>query len=214
MKKGTFEQTGSHDRRTFGRIYIALALVLVLLVGGVIGGTLAWLTAQSDSVNNVFTPSNISVELTETPREYKMVPGHTIAKNPKVIVNTGSEPCWLFVEVAELHKLNEYIEYEVLQTANTWTRGKGDYDAETNPEGDNIPPNVYYREVGTDDMGEWFPILVNDQVTVKEAVTEEMMDAITTPNPQPTLTFTAYAVQLFSTNGDRFEVDEAWDIAK
>ena len=71
---------------------LALVLALTLLVVGVVAGTLAWLTAKSDTVTNTFTTSDIKVELKETTgTEYKMIPGYTISKNPKATVLAGSE---------------------------------------------------------------------------------------------------------------------------
>lgn len=50
---------------------LALLVALVLVVGCIIGGTLAWLTAKTDAVVNTFTTSDIDVTLTETEEEYK-----------------------------------------------------------------------------------------------------------------------------------------------
>ena len=79
---------------------ITLLLSLVLAVAMGIGGTLAWLTAKTEAVKNTFTVGNINITLTETTTNYKMVPGQTIAKDPKVTVKAGSEACWLFVKIA------------------------------------------------------------------------------------------------------------------
>ena len=48
---------------------LALLVALVLVVGCIIGGTLAWLTAKTDAVVNTFTTSDIDVTLTETEEE-------------------------------------------------------------------------------------------------------------------------------------------------
>ena len=63
---------------------LALLAALVLVIGCIIGGTLAWLTAKSDVVTNTFTTSDITVELKETTgTQYKMIPGYAIRKDPK-----------------------------------------------------------------------------------------------------------------------------------
>ena len=49
---------------------LALVLALTLLVAGVIGGTLAWLTDQTDEVKNTFTVGDINIDLTETTTDY------------------------------------------------------------------------------------------------------------------------------------------------
>ena len=69
---------------------LLLILALTLLVTAITGGTLAWLTAESDEVVNKFTTSDISVELKETKTVFKMIPGYTIDKDPKAKVLAGS----------------------------------------------------------------------------------------------------------------------------
>ena len=46
---------------------LALILSLVLVIGCVAGGTLAWLNAKTDEVKNTFSTSDIGVTLKETP---------------------------------------------------------------------------------------------------------------------------------------------------
>ena len=67
---------------------LALVLALTLLVAGVVGGTLAWLTDRTAEVKNTFTVGDINIGLTETTADYKMVPGNTIAKDPTVTVKS------------------------------------------------------------------------------------------------------------------------------
>ena len=95
---------------------MALLAAVLLVVGVAIGGTLAWLTAKSDTVTNTFTTSDINITLTEsTGQEYKMVPGMDIAKNPKVTVATESEDCYLFVKLEKSTdpKFDDYMTYVV-----------------------------------------------------------------------------------------------------
>ena len=55
---------------------------------------------------------------------------------------------------------------------------------------------VYYRTVAADATEREFSVLANDKVTVKDTVTKADMDAIVNKTAaEPTLTFTAYAVQ-------------------
>lgn len=70
-----------------------IALCLALVVAFAAGGAIAWLTATTGTVTNTFTVGNIDIDLTETTTDYKMVPGNTIAKDPKVTVKAGSEAC-------------------------------------------------------------------------------------------------------------------------
>lgn len=173
---------------------LALFLALTLVLVGVIGGTVAWLTDTTDSVVNTFTDSNIDITLTETTGEdYKMVPGYTISKDPKVTVLTGSEKCYLFVELVKSVNFDTFLTYEI---AEGWT-ALGDV------------ANVYYRIVDTADMGTAYSVLKDDQVTVLGTVTKEMMNALT-DDTYPTLTVTAYASQFNKNATEEFTVDEAW----
>lgn len=170
----------------------ALILALVLAVGCVVGGTLAWLTAQSDTVTNTFTTSDITVTLEETTTTYKMIPGYTISKDPKATVVSGSEECWLFVKLEKSANFDQYLTYEM---ADDWDLVEGQ-------------TNVYARKVESDDIGTSYSVLKNDQVTVKGEVTKEMMTAAKTT--QPTLKITAYASQLHKNANEEFNAQEAW----
>ena len=159
---------------------LVMAVALTLIIGGIIGGSVAWLTATSDTVTNTFTVGNIDIELTEeSGNTYKMVPGNTITKNPKVTVKTGSEACWLFVKIEKQNNLDDFITYSV---DNSWT-ALPDVD------------NVYYREVGATTSGvNEFCVLAGNTVTVKDTVTKDALNGLT-ETQYPMLSFTAYAVQ-------------------
>lgn len=177
------------------KVISIVAVVLVLCCA--IGGTLAWLTAKSDVVTNTFTPSNIKIELKETTgAQYKMVPGYTIEKDPAAKVLAGSEECWLFVKIEKSGNFDQYLTYE---PANGWE-----------PVAEET--NVYARKVTTPEIGTAYSVLLNDQVTVKDGVDETMMNSLTAET-YPTLTITAYASQLHSSNNTDFTAKQAWDNA-
>jgi len=154
---------------------LALVLALTLLVAGVVGGTLAWLTDRTAEVKNTFTVGDINIDLTETNRDYKMVPGNKLDKDPTVIVKAESEACWLFVKVTKSENLDTFITYAI---AEGWTK---------------LQDGVYYREVPASAADQTFSVLKGDAVTVNSDVTKEMLTAKDFTNP--TLTFKAYAVQ-------------------
>lgn len=169
---------------------VALLLALVLVFGVAVGGTIAYLSDKTAAITNTFTVGNVDIDLTETTgTSYKMTPGATLPKNPKVTVKAGSETCWLFVKVEGANDVANYIEYAI---ADDWTL---------------VPDetNVYYKENCT--PGD-YPVLENNQVTVKTTVTNEMMD--TANAAAPTLTFTAYAVQ----SANVTTVAAAWEAAQ
>lgn len=179
---------------------LAMVLALVLLAVCAVSGTLAWLTAKSDTVVNTFTTSDIKVELKETNETYKMVPGYDIHKDPKAKVLAGSEECFLFVKLEKSSNFDTYLEYAI---ADGWTQLTTDKD------GKAISDLVYYRKVLTKDIGTAYSVLANDQVTVKGEVTKAMMDGLTTET-LPKLTITAYASQLYKSAGVEFTAAEAW----
>ena len=159
------------------------ALLLVLCFA--IGGTLAWLKAETKPVVNTFTYGDINIDLSETTgNEYKMIPGNDITKDPKVTVEKDSEACWLFVKV---EKSDNYADYLANYTiADGWTALDG-------------VDGVYYREVNADTAkaGTSYQVLKGDTVTVLDSVKKSDMEAIKNGTvDEPTLTFTAYAVQL------------------
>ena len=158
------------------KVLSIVAVVLVLCCA--IGGTLAWLTDKTASVKNTFTVGDINIELTETTTNYKMVPGNTISKDPKVTVKANSEACWLFVKVEKSSNFDSFMTYDM---ADGWTALPG-------------VTGVYYREVAATTAATDFSVLKGDSVSVKDTVTKADLNALT-QNTFPTLTFTAYAVQ-------------------
>lgn len=210
------------------KIAVAVSLLLVLALS--IGGTIAWLT-DSETVTNTFTIGNVDITLKETDAQgnkvnaqsFKFVPGVTMAKDPTVTVEAGSEACYVFVKVDEVigndnnkvvytsanqtveKSFSDYFTYAI-RRENEWTQG----------DGTNIPADVYYREYnaadGADEDTEsdaaTYYILTagaptdttangdNGVITVKDTVTKEMVDALNQSGYKtPQLTFTAYAIQ-------------------
>ena len=161
-------------------------LAVMMALCTVVGATLAYLFVKTDPVVNTFSPSNIGLTLTETTTNYQMIPGVDIAKDPKVTV-TADVDCYVFVKIDKSDNYGTYLEdYGV---ATGWTLVPGQND-------------VYYREVtaAAAKNGASFYVLAgnetfaNGYVSVKTSVNKAQMAAIATNN-QPTLTFTAYAVQ-------------------
>lgn len=170
------------NRRNVSNKTVAILLALVLAIGCAVGGTLAWLISQTESVVNTFTYGDIDIDLTETTgTEYKIIPGVNISKDPKVTVTAGSEACWLFVKVEEQGTfVANKVTYGI---ADDWRKG----------DGEKIPTNVYYREVNAVTADTSFNVLEDNQVTVRDTLTKDEVDQLKGKNP--TLTFTAYAVQ-------------------
>ena len=173
---------------------LALVLACIVCVGIGIGGTLAWLTATTDDVKNTFTTSDINITLAETKTDFKMVPGYTIEKDPKVTVLKGSEKCYLFVKLEKSANFDSFMTYTV---ADGWTQLTG-------------VENVYYRIVDADTANDQtFGVIKDNKVTVKDTVTKVDMNALTA-NTYPTLTVAAYASQYMKNNTENFTPADAW----
>lgn len=197
---------------------IALLLAFILVVGVTIGGTIAWLTAQTPEVKNTFTVGDIGIELWEhklnpdndkeltnetvPSNEYNYVPGDTLPKDPFVTVKAGSEACWLFINVTEDN--NGLPDSTAGEKIISWTVAEGWTQVDNH--------NVWYKEVdaATAKTGESWYILAGDTVaegatqkypngcvTVNTAVTKDMVTTINAD--KPTLTFDAYAHQSANT---------------
>ena len=189
-------------RALSGKLVVALVAV-ALLAGCAIGGTVAWLTAKTDTVVNTFTYGDINIDLWETKDgkhdaqkiaeeegyivrsrdDYKIIPGVDLPKDPTVTVKAGSEACWLFVKVEESGTfVKDKVTYSIDDTV--WTKL-------------TATDGVYYKKIDTLTAANTdYNILKNKKVTVSSELTKGEINSIATDKASPTLTFTAYAVQL------------------
>ena len=176
-------------RELSGKLVVAM-LAVTLLIGCAIGGTVAWLTANTAPVVNTFTYGDINITLAETTgSNYKIIPGVEITKDPKVTVKKDSEACWLFVKVKAENWPNFVKEDGTLKVAyaidNNWAKG----------DGTKIPSDVYYRSVTASNADQPFGVLSGDKITVSDELTKAEINNLNDAAKTPTLTFTAYAVQ-------------------
>lgn len=115
-------------QKTISVKMLAVFMSVILAVGCVAGGTVAWLVAETEDVVNTFTFGDINIKLDETKltpdgkpadengnelpdgaapvkttegNDYKIVPGTEYLKDPAITVLANSEECWLFVTVSE-----------------------------------------------------------------------------------------------------------------
>lgn len=182
--------------RTVSIKIAALIAAIVLVIGCTAGGTVAWLVSKPKPIVNVFTVGNINATLTETAKEFKIVPGVNITKNPIATVKANSENCYLFVQLTEENwptftekgSTTRKVKYEIAQG---WTE---------------LENGVYYREVTKQDTDQHFDVLQDNQVTVSSTLTKQEANAIT---GTPKLTVAVYAVQKESMGS----VEKAWAAA-
>ena len=197
MKNGKYSK-----RRGVASKTLVLALAVMLIVGATVGGTIAWLTAQTESVVNTFSATDIKVTLEETKGlneqgkwKNAMVPGVSYDKDPVVTVTDETTvDCYLFVKFVENDAARTYLNYtSTLTEANGWKVVPDESD-------------VWYRIVKTTDETKSWNLLEGDKVTVNgETVTKENMATAS----QASLTYKAFAVQLSSGNGN-FAPEVAW----
>ena len=185
---------------------ILLVIAITVFACTVVGGTIAWLIARTDSVVNTFTYGDINITLEETDtnldedddpttNDYEMIPGNPIKKDPKVTVLANSENAWLFVKLEKSANFDEFMEYEVIlddpattDVCEGWTELEG-------------VDGVYYTVVEKATADAEYYVLVEDAdrntVFVKDTVTKEMLNALDANDAEnyPKLTVTAYAVQ-------------------
>ena len=187
---------------------IALLMAMVMLFGMTVAGTLAWLQATSAPVVNTFTEGKITIDLNESVHEgtgttkanaYKVVPGNKYVKDPVVTVESGSEPCWVFVEIVESGNAfdnDKYIQYAINTT--DWTKVT-----------DTTRNVYYYKEVVNALSGDVvmtstvLATVDGKNITINPNITESDMAAATAA----TITFNAFAVQ----SANLTTAQEAWD---
>ncbi len=94
-----------HNQKKF-----ILMMCSVVIMGGLVAGTLAWLSSMSGPIINNFIGSELEIDLAEVAGEvdeetgehvFQMIPHLEISKNPVVTVKADSEACWLFLQVKE-----------------------------------------------------------------------------------------------------------------
>ena len=167
---------------------LLLIAVISICFSCLVGGTLAWVRAYV-SLTNTFTIGDINISLFETSgRNYKLVPGTTIAKNPQVTVHKGSVDCWLFVKLEKSSDLDSYISYT---PADGWIL---------------LEDGVYYRSQEAVTADVTYSVLLNDSVTVKDTINNVSAAVLKASGNYPMLNITAYAIQKSGIS----TVEEAW----
>ena len=174
-------------------VFIMLAMVGI---GRSVSGTVAWLVSKPESRVSTFTLGDINITLKESDfgsQPIKIIPGIDIKKDPKVTVMANSEACWLFVKVEEMN-------WPDFKVANGTRKVSYSVNNGWNALKDN--PGVYFREVNAEDAqkGIDYTVLAGNEscpsgvIKVSQELTKEEINSINSAN-QPSLTFTAYAVQ-------------------
>lgn len=219
---------------------LAMALAAVLLVGASVMGTMAWLSAETKTVTNTFSTSNIEIDMKESPlnstkndgmtivnttpadddgwdnrvaevNDYKMVPNFDLDKDPAVQVKKGSEPCYVFVKIEEINNV-----------ASAATDTTAAVKFLTYQLGDNWKQlkDVEGVYVYTDNNNTAVVNAASGNIYLTDILKDNKVhvnEAITLPqmnsigeNNEPKLKLTAFATQAYSTNDTLFEIADAW----
>lgn len=202
------------ERRSKGFKVMTLVLAFVLVIGASVVGTLAWLTAQSETVTNTFTSAELfgtdgSFTLWEheatdsdgdgvytldsskevTANTYNILPGVNIPKNPTVDVVNLEEYAYLYIKVTGL-PMTTGLTASV--DTNNWTKLDG-YDGVYVYSGEYAEDNII-KATDTEKKTFTATILANNQIIVANdyAGTSDDIE----------LSFTAYMVQATGNGAD------------
>lgn len=197
---------------------VALCLCIALAVVAIGGATLAYFTDQTTEVKNTFTVGNVKITLSEpswVEDNAKMVPGTTIAKDPTITVNAGSERAYTFMKVqlsTDFAKLlKDYATAKRLDLTtndgqnaliNAW------FTSTVNPKVMSINTTENYVILGVlspKNAGE--SVKYFDAVKVPADVTNDMIKA----NGDYNIIITAYAVQASGIEGSNTNADTSVD---
>ena len=212
MSKGKFQKKGSK--------ILVLMLAMMLVFGMAVGGTLAYLMAESGTVTNTFTVGDINIELWEHDLEngalntavpvnanntdYKVLPGTKQSKDPYVVVKANSEACWVFVEITEKNNYlftttensksytaDQYIEWTFDDTAG-WA-----LVSRTPTEGGAEEVTYVYGKaqtaVAANAQDVQINVLKDKEVKYDSNLSKADLNAL--GNTKPVLEFKAYAIQ-------------------
>jgi len=168
MKNGKY----CNGKKSLNMKPLAVLLALTLLVGCAIGGTIAWLTANTGAVENTFTVGDINITIAETDVDedgstlknaYKIVPGGSADKDQTITVVKKSEDCYVYAYVENNVQLNNGTTVATLDINTTnWVK-VGESDNKT----------VYrYKAVVAYNETQDQPLPVFSKVTYADTITK------------------------------------------
>ena len=192
------------------KLMTVLALVLVIAMS--VAGTYAYLTS-ADEVVNTFTVGNVAIKLDEakvdangvavTPAErvktnsYKLLPGHTYAKDPTVTVLKGSESSYVkmivtFTKAAELDAIFAPNGADMTSIFKGYDSTKWELKKVTEDTGkDTRTYEFWYKAPVAAPDGDVPLDALFDSITVPGTITNAQLDSI----KGMTITVNAYAIQ-------------------
>lgn len=208
MRKG--KHTASR-RTVLGIKSLALVSALAVTVGCIVGGTVAWLTAKTNTISNTFVVGDIQLSLSEensitadSEGNILFVPGQSWTKDTKVTVKGGSEKCYLFIHVDEKNNKNSSLTGKIIQWEfinDGWTQLTGQ-------------SGYYWRIVEKKSTDSDFYLIKDNRLTVNGNVTKDMVENLKANKPQ--ISFTAAAIQFDhlpdKNNDGQINEKDAWEL--
>lgn len=202
---------------------LSMALCAVVLVGGSIAGTLAYMTSKTSEVKNTFSIGKVEISLDETDvddstpdqerdtsNKYNLVPDQTYKKDPTIHFAQDSADSWLFVLVK-----NDIHDFEPTNTADTINQqivnnGWKELSGAELPEQYQDDPNVkvYYQEVSANTSDKAIDYKVFDTFTIDPTVTAEQLNTV---NNKTVINIIGYAIQKANSITD---ATAAWNSVK
>lgn len=168
---------------------VILIMCCVVIFGGLVAGTLAWLVSMSGPVVNSFIGSNLEIDLAEEANNFQMIPHLEIAKDPKVTVKANSEACWLFLQVKESAAQANGSGITVKQGDANVTRNGSDYKY------------LDYQVIaGTDEFNGW------------TLMTEQQVTAAGFPKTDNDGSVNTYYYRKVGADGTALDADQTFDI--
>ena len=206
------------------RKMIVLVMLLALIVGGTVGGSFAWLIAQSNTVTNTFTEGDINISLKEhkldpqtgvqvdpetwvDTQEIELLPGRTVYKDPTVFVEAGSAPCYVRMYMIIDYKsgiennhgfeaIRNWFDFNDEWTASTraWTDNRGGIWG-------HVIEFTYNQKVTTAESGDSTALVpLFESIIIPSDLTGDAFDCL----KEAKLTFIAQAVQDRGSAGESF----------
>ena len=204
------------------KLMTVLALVLVIAMS--VAGTYAYLTSK-DTVVNTFTVGNVQIKLDEAKanadgtlvqgaarvdaNSYKLLPGHTYAKDPMVTVLEGSESSYVkmtvtFTKAAELDAIFAPTGADMTSIFNGYNSANWIYKGNTEDTANNTRTYEFWYKDTVEALNADVALdALFDSITVPGGIKNDQLKTI----EGMTITVNAYAIQAdgFST------ADAAWE---
>lgn len=191
---------------------LGLMMAAVLLVTATIFGTMAYLTS-TDEVVNTFTVGSVAIQLDEAKantdgtlvegadrvdaNSYKLLPGHTYAKDPMVTVLSGSENSYIRMTVtvskaAELDAIFDPQKANLLSIFNGYDSTNWVYQGETDDTTNNTRTYEFWYKDTVSALEEDVALdALFDSITVPGEINNDQLKTI----EGMTITVNAYAIQ-------------------